>query len=79
MMSCEELTKKVTDYLEGRFTLWERVSIQMHLGICRGCRAYLTQMKQTLEVVGKLPDAEDAPEVHDEVMERFRKWAEKRP
>ena len=38
-------------------------------------RAYLRQMRQTLRLVGKLPDQPMPAEVKDELLKRFRGWA----
>ena len=75
MLSCRELAELITDYLEGALSLPDRVRFQLHLGLCRHCRAYLRQMRQTLRLVGKLPDQPMPAEVKDELLRRFRGWA----
>ena len=55
MLTCQQLTELVTDYLEGRMSIWDRLRFQMHVGMCRRCRAYLHQMKMTVRTLGKLP------------------------
>lgn len=60
MLTCRQLTEVVTDYLEGRMSLWQRLRFQMHLGMCRHCRAYLEQMRATVRSLGHLP-AEPIP------------------
>jgi len=54
MLTCRQLTELVTEYLEGRMSLWRRLQVQMHLGMCRHCRAYLRQMKTTVRALGRL-------------------------
>lgn len=72
MLTCKELTELVTDHLEGRLPLGQRVRFQLHLGLCPRCRAHLRQMKVTLETLGRLP-AEPVPaDVRDELLARFR-------
>jgi anti-sigma factor RsiW len=74
MLSCKQLTELVTDYLEGKLSLADRLKFQMHLGMCKHCRAYLRQMKVTIETLGHLP-AEPIPDgVRDELLERFKSW-----
>ena len=76
MLTCQELTELITDYLEGRLPLARRLSFQMHLGMCRNCRAYVEQMRATLRAVGatRAQESEMPAEVRDELMRRFRDW-----
>lgn len=72
MLTCQQLTELVTDYLEGRLSLVERMSFQMHIGMCKRCRAYLRQMRMTVRTLGKLP-VDPIPEgVREDLLARFR-------
>lgn len=74
MLTCQDLTDLVTDYLEGQLSLKDRVRFQLHLGMCRRCRAFLHARKVTIEITGALP-AEPVPaEVRDALLHRFRDW-----
>ncbi len=65
----------MTDYLEGRMSLGDRMRFHMHVGMCKHCRAYLRQMKATVAVLGQLPDQAPMPEdVRDELRRRFADW-----
>jgi len=74
MLSCQEMTDLVTDYLEGRLKLQDRVRFQLHIGMCRHCRAFLRARKMTIKTVGKLPVEPIADDVRDELLERFKNW-----
>ncbi len=74
MLTCRELTELVTDYLEGRLSFLDRLRFQMHLGMCRHCRAYLRQLKQTIRALGELPQEPIPPELRRVLLERFRDW-----
>ncbi|MBP9088309.1 MAG: zf-HC2 domain-containing protein [Kofleriaceae bacterium] len=77
MLTCQQITEVVTDYLEGKMGLMDRVRFQMHLGMCKHCRAYLDQMKQTIMMVAVEGQQAAAPmpqDVHDALMQRFRDW-----
>jgi len=74
MITCQEMTELITDYLEGRLPLLARIRFQLHLGTCRRCRAYLLQMRQTLAVVGRLADEPPPEEVREELLACFRTW-----
>lgn len=72
MLTCRELVEIITDYIEGRLTLWQRLRIQFHLGMCGHCRTYLRQMRATRNALGSLPPVAVPAEVRDELLERFR-------
>lgn len=72
MLTCQQLTEIVTDYVEGRMPFWRRTQVQLHLGMCRHCRAYLQQMKATVRTLGKLPEEPIPDDVKAELLARFR-------
>lgn len=74
MLTCRELTELITDYLEGRMPLMQRLRFQLHLGMCRHCRAYLRQMRATVRTLGMILAEPPPPEVRDELLLRFRNW-----
>ena len=77
MLTCRELTELVTDYLERKLPIGQRLRFEMHVGMCSHCRAYLRQMKQTVRTLDKLPEDSVPPEALDQLLQRFRNW--KRP
>jgi predicted anti-sigma-YlaC factor YlaD len=79
MLTCNEVTELVTDYLEGRMGLADRMRFQMHVGMCKHCRAYLRQMRATVAALGQMPEDTEMPEdVRDELRARFADWQNKR-
>jgi hypothetical protein len=60
MLTCADIVKLVTDYLEGRLTPAERRHFEGHVAICLPCRAFLDQTRTTVELVGNLRE-EDVP------------------
>jgi predicted anti-sigma-YlaC factor YlaD len=74
MLSCKQITELVTEYIEGRMSLVDRMRFQMHVGLCRHCRTYLRQMRTTMRVLGRLPDAPIPDDVRDELRKRFAEW-----
>lgn len=71
MLTCQQLTELVTEYLEGRMSFWRRTQFQMHLGMCKHCRAYIRQMKTTVATLGQLPQEPVPPDLKDELLKRF--------
>jgi predicted anti-sigma-YlaC factor YlaD len=74
MLTCQELTELVTDYLEGKLSLGQRLRFEMHIGMCSHCRAYLRQMKHTVRTLGSLPEDSVPPEALNHLLQRFRDW-----
>jgi len=74
MLSCQEVTKLVTDYVERRLTFLDRIRFQLHLGMCGHCRQYLRQMRIAAAMMGRAPP-EPVPEATmQELLARFRGW-----
>ncbi len=74
MLTCKEVTELVTDYLEGRMSTEERLAFDKHVGLCRHCRAYLSQMRTTIGALGMMPPEPVPDHVMDELQERFAEW-----
>jgi predicted anti-sigma-YlaC factor YlaD len=74
MLTCRELTELVTEYLEGKLSIGQRLRFDMHIGMCRHCRAYLRQMKHTVQALGRLPEESVPPETLNQLLQRFRDW-----
>jgi len=71
MLTCQQLTELVTEYLEGRMSFWRGAQFQLHLGMCRHCRAYIHQMRTTIRTLGSLPQESVPPDLKDELLKRF--------
>lgn len=74
MMSCREVVKLVTEYLEETLAPEDRVRFERHVAICPPCRGYLTQMRQTLRVAGSLSEESLSPDAREALMHAFRDW-----
>ena len=73
-LSCQELVELVTDYLEGALPPGEHERFEAHIGPCDGCRAYLEQMRLTVTALGRLTEADVAPEAEEALRRAFRSW-----
>ncbi len=74
MLTCQDLTELVTDYLERRLTVWDRIRFHMHLGMCVHCRSYVRAQKMTILAVGEIPPESVPDDVRDELLKRFADW-----
>ena len=73
-LACREFVELVTDYLENRLPSEERLRFEQHMSGCDGCTTYLKQMRQTIQLVGKITEDSLSPDVREELLNRFRNW-----
>ncbi|TML09890.1 MAG: zf-HC2 domain-containing protein [Actinobacteria bacterium] len=73
-MSCQELVELVTDYLEGALPEAEQNSFLHHIEGCTGCREYVSQMRETIALTGRLTPADLSPEAEAALLAAFRDW-----
>lgn len=72
MLTCREITERVTDYLDRRLPAGQRIAFKLHLGRCDRCRAYLAQMRTTVRVLRELPEGPSLSRGREQLMARFR-------
>jgi len=59
-MTCRELIEFLDDYVDGRLSAMERAKFEVHLAICRDCRAYLRSYRDTIGMARSVAVAEEA-------------------
>ena len=74
MITCREVVELVTDYLEDALDPADRMRFERHIAICPPCRGYLAQMRNTLQVAGRLDEESLSPEARETLMHAFRGW-----
>jgi anti-sigma factor RsiW len=73
-LTCQELVELVTAYIEGALPLNERARFEAHLAVCRGCRIYLEQIRQTISLLGTLTETTISPQARDDLLVTFWRW-----
>jgi anti-sigma factor RsiW len=73
-LACDELVEIITEYLEGALPPSKRARFDAHLELCEGCRIYLEQMRQTIQAVGQLSEADIPPQAKETLLLAFRSW-----
>ena len=73
-LTCREMVELVTEYIEGTMPPRLRAIFEAHLSVCPGCTAYLEQMRQTIQALGKLTEETIPPQARDELLQVFRDW-----
>jgi anti-sigma factor RsiW len=69
-LSCRELVELVTEYLDGSMAPVTRARFEAHLERCFGCTTYLEQMRETVQLAGRLREGD----VPDALRDAFRGW-----
>jgi anti-sigma factor (TIGR02949 family) len=76
MLSCADVIRLVSDYLDGALAPDDARRVEEHLAICPPCRGYLSQMRETKELVGRLSEDNLPPDMQDALVEAFRDFHE---
>ncbi|GIU95581.1 MAG: hypothetical protein KatS3mg012_2038 [Gaiellaceae bacterium] len=75
-LECRELVELVTDYIEGRLSVEDRIRFEAHLDECPYCRTYLEQMEQTIAVLGYVPEESLSDDAREALLAAFRGWSQ---
>ena len=73
-MSCRQLVRLVTDYLEGALGESERRRFEAHLAGCDGCSEFVAQLRTTIRLTGRLREADLPPGMRGRLLDAFRGW-----
>ncbi|HYV66686.1 MAG TPA: zf-HC2 domain-containing protein [Myxococcales bacterium] len=73
-LACCELVELVTDYLEGALPAPDRERFEAHLRSCRGCAAYLRQMRDLVRVSGRIRPGSPRPAPPPDLLRAFAAW-----
>lgn len=74
-LPCRELVELITDYLEDRLSPVDRARFEAHLAGCEACRTYLEQFRQTIRLLGRLPEESLSREAKSTLLDAFRGWS----
>jgi anti-sigma factor RsiW len=73
-LTCQEVVELVTDYLEGRLEVRERLLFEEHIAFCDWCVAYLAQFRETIRLTGAIREDDIPPAVREGLLRVFRDW-----
>lgn len=55
MLTCKEVTHRASALIDGELGVWETFQIRLHLAMCKGCAAFIGQLRTTRELTGIAP------------------------
>ncbi|MET4104651.1 anti-sigma factor RsiW [Roseovarius sp. MBR-78] len=47
MLRCKDVARRASALIDGDLSSWEALQMRMHLAICKGCTAFVGQMRTT--------------------------------
>ena len=74
---CQQVVELVSDYLEGALSRSERRRFERHLAGCENCTEYLSQMRATIALTGRLEPEDLTPQMREEFTALYRRWLSK--
>lgn len=58
MLSCKEVTERASDLIDGNLSTWDALQMRLHLAMCKGCDAFVGQLRMTRDVTRSVAEAE---------------------
>jgi anti-sigma factor RsiW len=71
-LSCQQLVELLTDFLEAALPAELRAACEGHLAACGPCATYLSQMRQTVALLGRLIDETVDTESRERLIRRLK-------
>lgn len=65
MLSCKDVSNRASALIDGETGLCETLRIRLHLAMCKGCSAFVAQMRVTRDLTGWAAMADFAGEGRD--------------
>jgi predicted anti-sigma-YlaC factor YlaD len=75
MLSCRDVARRADALLDAELGTLERVQVRLHLMMCRGCAAFVEQMRATHRLTAQALDAQSAPPGQPEILGRILELA----
>jgi predicted anti-sigma-YlaC factor YlaD len=47
VLSCKQVAERASALIDGELGLMDRLQLRLHLAMCKGCRAFIDQMRIT--------------------------------
>lgn len=72
MLTCQGLSDKATDYMEGALPPAQRLSVWTHLRLCPACRRYLRQLRLAIGLARSATMAPPPDAIEEKLVAMFR-------
>lgn len=54
MLRCKDVFDRASALIDEEISPWEGLQMQMHLALCKGCRRFIEQMRQTDRITSEV-------------------------
>ena len=61
MLSCKEVAERASALIDGELGLFDLLQMRLHLAMCKGCDAFIRQMKTTSGLTQSAAVQDDLP------------------
>lgn len=65
MLSCKDVTERASDLIDGNLSAWDALQMRLHLAMCKGCDAFVGQLRLTRDLTRSVAQAEALHEPDD--------------
>jgi predicted anti-sigma-YlaC factor YlaD len=72
MLTCQGLSDKATEYMEGALPRAQRLSVWAHLRVCPACRRYLRQLRLAIGLARSATMAPPPDATEEKLVAMFR-------
>ncbi len=77
MLSCKEVSERASALIDGELGMFDLLQMRLHLAMCKGCDAFVRQMRTTRDLTNSALDTEPAETEGDDqritaILSRFR-------
>lgn len=66
MLSCKEVAERASGLIDKELGLFEALQMRLHLAMCKGCAAFVGQMRMTGDLTQKALDSADREEADEQ-------------
>ena len=60
MFRCSEVAERASRHIDGELGFWPLMNLKLHLAMCRGCRAFIEQMRITRDLTAMAGASENS-------------------
>lgn len=71
-LACRDVVELLSDYLDGGLDPPLAAAVERHLALCPACIGYLRQLRQTIGLLGRLPEETLSDRTWTELLVTFR-------
>ncbi len=58
MLSCKQVAARASDMIDGELGFFERLQMRLHLAMCKGCDAFIKQLRITRDLTESAPNGD---------------------